>query len=762
MRNRGDWRTEEVGGYLQDISPFSISHLSSSRSSKSCCNPLDLGHLEGVRLALSFVTTLLVLCTTGLPAQAAHTRVTLVLASETARPGDTVMAGLRLQMDPGWHTYWQNPGASGMPTTIDWQLPPGLSAGKAEWPLPEKLFDPDLTTYIYQDEVVVLFPLKVAANVKAGPEQIEAKVSWLECAVQCLPGQGNVEATLTIASEPKPSSEAALLAQWEKKLPKQGADLNAKVWWEKPPAGEVRPLILEWDSKANREAADFYPDANDDFEVQGQVEQVPSVAGKIAIRKQVKKLSGDWPKRLSGLLVEGTPSARTAYQVSLEVQSGRNLSAMASAPSNPVVPGPATAGLWKNLIYAFIGGLILNIMPCVLPVIALKILGFVGQAKDHPRRARMLGLVYAAGVLVSFLVLAGLVLGIKAAGHQAGWGFQFSSPYFLVAMTTLVTLIALNLFGVFEVQLGGRTMDAAAGLSSRHGVAGAFFNGLLATVLATSCTAPFLGAAVGFAFAPSQTAATTIAVFLCVGLGLAFPYVLLAWEPRWLKWLPKPGPWMERFKIAMGFPMLAAAVWLFSLVSVYYGDRTWWLAIFLVMVAVAAWIYGEFIQRHRARPVLATIAILLVLVAGYAYALEGHLKLRDPITQEQAARQNPAEQGGVAWQPWSVAAVAQARAEHRPVLVDFTAKWCLTCNTVVKPALESTSVRQKLQELKAVPLLGDYTRFPDNITEELTRHGRAGVPLVLVYPPEPDKPPIVLPEALTPGIVVNALDRAVE
>ena len=226
-------------------------------------------------------------------------------------------------------------------------------------------------------------------------------------------------------------------------------------------------------------------------------------------------------------------------------------------------------------------------------------------------------------------------------------------------------------------------------------------------------------------------------MFLSVGLGLAFPYVLLAWEPRWLKWLPKPGPWMERFKVAMGFPMLAAAVWLFSLVTVYYGDRSWWLAIFLVMVAVAAWIYGEFIQRHRARPVLATAAILLVLFTGYAFALEGHLKWREPIASEQSARGELAEAGGVRWQPWSVAAVAKARAEHRPVLVDFTAKWCLTCNTVIRPALESTAVRKKLHELNAVPLLGDYTRFPDDITEELTRHGRAGVPLVWFIPRSP-------------------------
>jgi thiol:disulfide interchange protein DsbD len=251
-----------------------------------------------------------------------------------------------------------------------------------------------------------------------------------------------------------------------------------------------------------------------------------------------------------------------------------------------------------------------------------------------------------------------------------------------------------------------------------------------------------------------------VLIFLSVGVGLALPYVLLAWQPGWLKFLPKPGLWMERFKVAMGFPMMAAAVWLFSLVTVYYADRTWWLAIFLVMLSVGAWIYGEFIQRHRAHPGLALAAMVGVVVMGYFFALEGHLRWREPILQDAPKTSADRENGGVAWQPWSTAAVAQARNEHRPVLVDFTAKWCLTCNTVVKPALESASVRDKLEKLNAVALLGDYTRFPEDITEELTRHGRAGVPLVLVYPADPTKPPIVLPEALTAGMVVAALDHA--
>jgi thiol:disulfide interchange protein DsbD len=370
---------------------------------------------------------------------------------------------------------------------------------------------------------------------------------------------------------------------------------------------------------------------------------------------------------------------------------------------------------------------------------------------------RRLGLIYALGVLVSFLVLAGLVIGVKAAGHKAGWGMQFSNPQFLVVLTVLVTLVALNLFGLFEVNPGGRVLSAAGSLAAKHGAAGAFFNGVLATVLATPCTAPFLGAALGFAFA--QTALLLTLMFLTAGLGLAAPYVLLSWNPAWLKFLPKPGVWMEKFKIAMGFPMLATAIWLFSLLPIHYGERAWWLGIFLVVVAFAAWVFGQFVQPAGSRRGLALAVTIGLLLVGYLAVLEGELHWRTP--GPASAGSTIAENtGGIPWQPWSRAAVASARAASRPILVDFTAKWCLTCNTLVKPALESASVRKKLQEYNATALLGDYTRFPDDITEELHQFRRAGVPLVLVYPKNPHQPPIVLPEALTPGMVVEALERA--
>jgi thiol:disulfide interchange protein DsbD len=406
--------------------------------------------------------------------------------------------------------------------------------------------------------------------------------------------------------------------------------------------------------------------------------------------------------------------------------------------------------------------MILNIMPCVLPVIALKILGFVSQAKESPARVRQLGLVYGAGVLVSFLVLAAFVIGLKAAGHKAGWGIQFSNPLFIVGLTALVTLVALNLFGVFEVTLGGRAMNAAGGLASQHGASGAFFNGVLATALATPCTAPFLGVALGFAFA--QPSAIIVLMFLAVGLGLATPYVVLSWQPAWLKFLPKPGVWMERFKVAMGFPMLATAFWLASLATSFYGDRTWWLGVFLVFLGAAAWVFGEFYQRGSKRRGVAIFATLLLLIAGLAWPLEAGLRWRLPTPDAAGEKFLARVPEGYPWQRWSPEAVAKARAEGRPVIVDFTAKWCQTCNISVKPGLEAKRVTEKLAQLNAVALLADYTLLPPEISDELERFDRRGVPLVLVYPRDATQPPIILPEPLPfpasyAPVVLGALEK---
>ena len=746
-------------------------------------------------LCLAFFATCPATAQTALPSfgdifATHHTRAKLILNADTfyPDPGGRPVALVDLKMDPGWHTYWKNPGDAGSPTKIEWQLPPGITVVDSGWPVPKKLPPAEVTTYGYEDEVVLPTVLEIASNTPPGQFILKAHVSWLECKESCIPASADVQATLKVASpgeQIKTFAEsmaadperARVLHLWQHSmpLPQKWIEDEIRAWWEKPTVADTRPLVIEW--AGPQRDADFYPDASDHFEIQGATEMFPTRSGNVGLRKLVKKYDGDWPKEISGLLVlphsTNSPAVTNgfryiiAYEVKLPVSEtapAKELLAHGPIPPDPVGVsdffGDASDFffLGRMLLFAFVGGLILNIMPCVLPVIALKILGFVSEAKSEPRRVRKLGLIYALGVLLSFLTLAAVVIGVKAAGHHAGWGMQFGSPVFIVCLTTLVTLVALNLFGIFEVTVSGRALDTAGELASKHGAAGAFFNGVLATILATPCTAPFLGAALGFAFA--QSAPVIVLIFLTVGLGLASPYILLSWNPAWLKFLPKPGAWMEKFKIAMGFPMLATVVWLFNVAASSYGKNVLWLGIFLVIVAFAAWIFGEFFQRGRSRRGVALALVLILLTGGYAFALEKELDWRAAMPETSTTGSLKESADGIDWQRWSPEAVAAARAAGKPVLVDFTADWCLTCQVNKKTSIEVSSVREKLKSLNAVALLGDYTHFLDTITTELNRYNRAGVPLVLVYPKNADAGAIVLPEVLTPGIVLDALDRA--
>lgn len=710
---------------------------------------------------MRWVKTLLftLFCFAALAARAAHTQATLVLSADTAKPGDTIWAGVDMKMDPDWHTYWKNSGEAGMPTTISWQLPAGITAGDIQWPLPEKLPPIEVTTYGYNDETMLLVPLKIGSNVPPGPITLSANVAWLECKEVCIPAKQTVQATLTIGNETKPSANAVTIESWKTKVPTPANNLTINAWWETQSTNDTRPLIIGGSPIATPErpiidSVDFFPDSSDNFDVQPVTENLLNHASDFKIRKSVKKFSGDWPTEISGVIVLERGGQRQGFEVQLPIAE--------KGPANEAVSSPSTAGtnaafapvsnssgalpaksLASYLLSAFLGGLILNIMPCVLPVIALKILGFVSEARSEPRRVRNLGFIYALGVLVSFSVLAAVFIGLKAAGHQVAWGMQLSNPVFIVVLTTLATLIALNLFGVFEITPGGKVMNAAGNLASKHGAAGAFFNGLLATTLAASCTAPILGAALGFAF--SQSAFAIFLILLFVGIGLAAPYVVLSCNPALLKFMPKPGPWMEKFKIIIGFPMLATAVWLIDIAASEYGSGVFWLGIFLVFVAAAAWVFGEFVQRGRGGKGIAILVVLILLGGGYAWALEDRLHWRETNMGESAiGSTKTTSEIGPNWEPWTPEAVAQARAAGKPVLVDFTATWCVTCNAIVKPALENPSVVAKLKELGATTLLGDYTRQPQQMTEEISKYGSSGVPLVLVYPKNPGAPAIVL------------------
>jgi thiol:disulfide interchange protein DsbD len=493
---------------------------------------------------------------------------------------------------------------------------------------------------------------------------------------------------------------------------------------------------------------DFLPDAFKDFEVAGATTN----AGAGKIQKVVKKFSGDWPAKISGVLIESTGEAAAPLAFAVEVPI-----VAAAGGSAASVAAPEDAPLWLNLIYALIGGLILNIMPCVLPVISLKIFGFIRQAGESPARLRALGIAYGAGVVISLLVLAAFVIALKGAGKAAGWGVQFQSPTFVIAVIVLVLLVALNLFGLFEVTLSGSAMGAADKLASGEGLGGAFFNGALAVVLATPCTAPILAGALGFAF--RQSAPVIVLFFITIGVGLALPYVLLCFAPKLMKFLPKPGAWMEKFKIALGFPVLATALWLYvDVASVHFQGSMFWLGMMLVMIALSAWVFGEFYQRGRKRKGLGLLVAVGLLVGSCGYVLGFELDWGNGATTSTPTTVKGSK--GIAWQAWSPEAVDAARKDGKIVFVDFTAKWCVTCQVNKKTSIEIESVEKRLKELGAVALLGDFTRQDERIGMELQKFNRAGVPLVLVYPKDASQPPMVLPEVLTPGIVLDALAQA--
>lgn len=683
------------------------------------------------------------------------TKAKLVLSAESARPGDTVLAGVRLTMDRGWHVYWRNAGESGLPTRIEWTLPEGVQAGEIQWPVPEVFTSGGLTTYVYHDETLLIVPLKVTEKMAAGSVELRARVSWLECMEACVPGSAEVAATLLVGPKRLDSPDAGAIENWQKRTPVPAAASAFRGAWAEQGTNDTRHLIIEGEMVNGAKPSDFFGYAGDGFEVSPGADALEADSGKFRLRKSVKRFEPVFPSTIAGVLV--WPGAGAQATVAREVRFD-----LGSADKAPVVASaaePISVGLLLRMIaLAFLGGLILNVMPCVLPVIALKILGFVQQSKEAPQRVRRLGVVYALGVLVSFLVLAGMVIAVRQAGGAASWGMQMQNPFFRLALTVAVTLVALNLFGVFEVALGGRTLGAAAGLASKEGSAGAFFNGVLATALATPCTAPFLTVALGFAF--TQPAWVIVTMFVATAAGLALPYVVLSCRPGWLKFLPKPGVWMQQFRVAMGFPMLATGVWLFDVTVPTFGeDGVLWLGLLLVLVALTAWIWGEFVQRGTKQRGLA-IATCMALVLCGLYLLEGQLHWRTLAGRGEATEVRLGASGSIEWQPWSPAAVARARGEGRPVLVDFTARWCLTCKSNKRFAVEIPSVTAKLKELNAVALRADNTDPSPAITEELKRYSRAGVPLVLVFPRQADKPAIVLPALLTPSIVLAALDEA--
>jgi thiol:disulfide interchange protein DsbD len=652
-------------------------------------------------------------------------------------PGEPFLVGVRLKMEPRWHTYWKYPGDAGIPTEIRWQLPEGWRVGDIQWPIPLKLEEPgDILIYGYHDEVLLIQQVTPPKDLTGASANLSAKVSWLVCEKICIPGDGTVTLSLPIAPANSPAN-TDLFARFQKQLPTSPA-ADSSASWKSDAGGLV--LRVSHPDLGKFSSVEFFPSPPENVAV-GHPRLASRDGNVSTFNVPLDNPNGKF-KSLPGLLVFGSSNDapdRSAWDISLGHET-------AAANEKPTL-----SEIIRFLIFGFIGGFILNLMPCVLPVISLKIFGFVQQAGESRARIFRSGLAFIAGIFVWFLGLALVLVIIKSAGGQPVWAAQFTNPYFILAMSAVVLVFALNLFGVFEINLPQWLSRRAVAAESAHGDAGSFFQGVFATVLATPCTAPFLGTALGFAF--TQSAIVILAMFGSIALGMSLPYFLLSAQPAWLKFLPKPGPWMLRVKQLMGFLLIATLLFLLSVLGAQRGVAALiWTCAFLLVLSVVCWLKGAFvtpIASARTRASVLLLMLLLVIGSGYYFIGEKFQSVSEVASTTVSA--------GSGWEKFTPERLASELQQGHPVFIDFTAEWCITCKFNESTVLETAAVRAAFSEHQVVKLKADWTNGDPAITKLLKQFGRPGVPLYVLYPGGRAQP-YVFPELLTKNIVLEKLE----
>jgi len=660
-------------------------------------------------------------------------------APEGITPGKPIWLGLQIAHQPQWHTYWKNPGDSGLPTTLTWQLPAGVTAGEIAWPTPKQLPVGPLMNYGYEGKLLLPVPLSVSPAFTGNTLDIKLSAQWLVCKDVCIPQQGEFALSLPVQASTVPNAAAFAAAQAALPQPAAGAQARAELVDDAkalrvtvsglPAALHGRELaffaetagVIEhaarisarWDG-GNWQA--LVPISAQRFESPVQMQAVLAAPGAVAGTQIGFAIAGAWPALVA-------PSAVAA----------------AALPAAPAAP---PMGLALALAFAVLGGMLLNLMPCVFPILSLKLLGFAGHA--HSRRALLAGgLAYSAGVVLSFVALAALLLVLRAGGEQIGWGFQLQSPAFIAALAVLFTLIALNLAGLFE--FGSLLPSGLASMRLRHPLADSALTGVLAVAVASPCTAPFMGAALGLAFTVPPLQA--LSLFAALGVGMALPFLAASAWPGLARAMPRPGAWMATFKTAMAFPMLATVVWLAWVLGQQTGiDGVAALLAVLVALAFALWAWGRIDGGRFAHMAWSTLGLLL-LGGTLAWAMpswrEAHATTSTPSADAR-------------WQPWSVERVAALNAEGRAVFVDFTAAWCVTCQVNKRTTLGNAAVLADLDARRVALLRADWTRRDAAISAELARLGRNGVPVYALYKPG-QALPTLLPELLSPQTLRDAL-----
>lgn len=694
-------------------------------------------------------TCLIVLITAPLaaaPVQRPHIEAELIAEQSSLRAGEPVTVALRLKMEKRWHTYWKNSGDSGLPTKITWTLPQGFSAGPIQWPAPRRINVGPLTNFGYEGEIFLLTDIQVPAGLAAGTAvPITAKADWLVCEEICIPGDATFSFMLPVGNEP-----AAADPNWAKAIERTRQQLPRPLeGWNLDAYLRGDDLVLRLSSGQARvpriHNLTLFPDQDGWIENASPQRMFRTASGyelRVASAATIRSKSG----ALTGLVVAepGLAQGVAAAVVEVPVES-------ASALADEILEQPALSpfahlGLLAALGLALLGGVILNLMPCVFPVVSIKVLSFVEQARGNPAKLRAHGLAFAAGVLVSFWVVAGILLALRAQGEALGWGYQLQSPPVIAALALLFFVLALNLSGLFQV---GSSLQSLAGkLRLRNDYADSALSGLLATLVATPCTAPFMGSALGFAL--TQPAVEAMLVFSALALGMSSPYLLLCFWPALIRRIPRPGRWMETLKQVLAFPLFLTVVWLAWVLGKQAGvDAVARLLAGLTLVAAALWMVGRW-RASTETGKRAAIAIAFVLaVAGCVFAWPGN-KTAEAVAEEVSGP----------WKRWSPDALASARAEGRAVFVDFTAAWCVTCQVNKRLVLESDALQARFEERNVVRLRADWTNQDAQITAALRDLGRIGVPVYAVYAAGSKGAPTLLPELLTQERVLRAIDEA--
>lgn len=663
-------------------------------------------------------------------ADAAHVHVQLVFPDHSLDAGAQNAAGLYFKLEPGWHVYWKNAGDSGEPPHIQWTLPDGITASPLQFPAPRRLPLGPLMDFGYENEVLFPFTVQAAATARPGPAVLHAKVDWLVCREVCIPGKAELEENLPLVSGPPANgdpADSALYNRLARELPASlpGGD---KAIFQPTPAG----FRLAVTTGRRETQAEFFPEDQDILDNPAPQTVTPTANGLILDLRKDANLAAN-PAQLKGVL---------------ELSGGRNYEIAATPGTVAAPPAFSFSALAGTAFFAFLGGILLNLMPCVFPVLFLKGLALVNSGTEERHKLRAHGFVYTAGILVSFWALVAALLILRAAGATLGWGFQFQSPVFLALMASLLFFLGLSLAGQFEI---GLTLTSAGGsLAERQGYAGSFFTGVLAVVVATPCTAPFMGAAVGYALA--QPPAVTFAIFTALALGLAAPYVALTLQPAWTRVLPRPGAWMDILKQAVSVPIFGTVIWLTWVVADAYGANLLLalLSIFLLL-AIAGWFLGRWPAQRWA-----TVVAVLILLIALAACVTAPRELA--MAPAQLSSESPTAPSAAAWRPWSADAVQHALAAGQPVFVDFTAGWCLSCQVNERVALSQPDVMHAFGASNVALFKADWTREDPAITQELATLGRSGVPVYALYV-QGETSPRLLPQVLTPGIVLDAIGK---